>query len=134
MVDSGEARTAVRKVAVTHAGGRRYISRGSASATTSTPSSAPPGRRRGAGPREGARHPRAVLGGAAPRRCPGFVEGTLLAAYEYRAYKSADDDGPRLEELIVSAHHDIAAEVERRAVVAEAANAIATCRTRRPTR
>ena len=47
----------------------------------------------------------------------------MLAAYEYRAYKTGDDDGPQLEELIVSAHHDVAADVERAAVAAEAANA-----------
>ena len=54
---------------------------------------------------------------------PGFVEGTVLAAYEYRAFKTEADDGPRLEELIVSAHHDTSAEVERAAAAAEAANA-----------
>ena len=37
----------------------------------------------------------------------------MLAAYEYRAFKTEADDGPQLEELIVSAHHDTSAEVER---------------------
>ena len=63
----------------------------------------------------------------------GFVEGTVLAAYEFREYKTGDDDGPRLEELVVSAHHDTTAEVERAAVVAEAANAARDLRTGRPT-
>ena len=44
---------------------------------------------------------------------PGFVEGTVLAAYEYRVFKTEADDAPKLDELIVSAHHDTTAEVER---------------------
>ena len=54
---------------------------------------------------------------------PGFVEGTVLAAYEYRAFKAPDDDAPRLEELVVSAHHDTSVEVGEAAIAAEAANA-----------
>jgi leucyl aminopeptidase len=53
----------------------------------------------------------------------GFVEGTLLAAYSYRAYKSKPDDDTQLEELALSAHHDVSPAVERAAVIARAANA-----------
>jgi leucyl aminopeptidase len=53
----------------------------------------------------------------------GFVEGSLLAAYSYRAYKSRPDDDALLEELALSAHHDVSAAVERAAVIARAANA-----------
>ena len=123
LVDTGEARTALRKVAVAHAGGRRYVLAG-------------------LGKRDDFDDERARVAAAAvaarakelgtkalcwevphhvePR---GFVEGTLLAAYEYRVHKSEDDDGARLDELVVSAHHDTSAEVERAAVATEAANA-----------
>src|SRR5918999_435177 len=123
MVDSGEARTDLRKVAVAHAGGRRYVLAGLG--------------KREEFDAERARVAAAAVAGRArelstrtlcweiPHHvdAPGFVEGTVLAAYEYRAHKTADDDGPRIEELVVSAHHDTAAEVEHAAAAAEAANA-----------
>ena len=52
-----------------------------------------------------------------------LVEGTLLAAYRFTRYKKADDD-PVLEALTISAHHDVAEAVERGRVVAEAANVV----------
>src|SRR5918992_4583140 len=124
LVDSGEARTGLRKVAVAHAGGRRYVLAGL-------------GRR----DEFDAERARAAAAAVAKRArelgtsalcwevphhvdAPGFVEGTLLAAYDFRAYKSGgDDDAPRLEELIVSAHHDTSEEVHVATVAAEAANA-----------
>jgi leucyl aminopeptidase len=124
LVDSGEARTGLRKVAVAHAGGRRYVLAGLG--------------KRDEFDAERARVAAAAVAGRAKelgtrRLCwevphhveaPGFVEGTLLAAYEYREHKTGgDDDDPRLEELIVSAHHDTSAEVERATVATEAANA-----------
>jgi leucyl aminopeptidase len=123
MVDSGEARPGLRKVAVTHAGGRRYVLAGLGkrddfdAERARVAAAAVAGRARELGTR--------ALCWEVPHHveAPGFVEGTLLAAYEYRAHKSEADDGPRIEELIVSAHHDIAAEVERATVAAEAANA-----------
>ena len=67
LVDSGEAKPGLRKLAVTHAGGSATSWSGSASATTSTPSApaSPPPRRR---PRARARRALAVLGAAPPRR------------------------------------------------------------------
>jgi leucyl aminopeptidase len=123
LVDSGEARTGLRKVAVAHAGGRRYVLAGLG--------------RRDDFDDERARVAAAAVAGrardlATRRLCwevphhvdaPGFVEGTLLAAYEYRPHKTDDDDDPRIEELVVSAHHDTSAEVERAAVATQAANA-----------
>jgi leucyl aminopeptidase len=122
LVDSGEARTGLRKVAVAHAGGRRYVlaglgkrdefdaerARAAAAAVT--------GRARELGTK--------ALCWEVPHHVEpaGFVEGTLLAAYEYRAHKS-EDDGRRIEELVVSAHHDTSAEVERATIATEAANA-----------
>jgi leucyl aminopeptidase len=123
MVDSGEARPGPRKVAVTHAGGRRYILAGLGkrddfdAERARIAAAAVAGRARELGTR--------VLCWEVPHHvdAPGFVEGTLLAAYEYRAHKSEDDDDPRIDELIVSAHHDLSAEVERATVATEAANA-----------
>ncbi|MGH2944941.1 MAG: leucyl aminopeptidase family protein [Solirubrobacteraceae bacterium] len=123
LVDSGEARAKLRKVAVAHAGGRRYVLAGLGkreefdAERARIAAAAVAGRVQELGAR--------VLCWEVPHHvdAPGFVEGTVLAAYEYRAYKSGDDDGPRLEELVVSAHHDTGEEVERAAVAAEAANA-----------
>jgi leucyl aminopeptidase len=123
MVDSGEARAKLRKVAVAHAAGRRYLLVGLGKRDEFDDERARVGAAVAVGrARElGARS----LCWEVPHHvgAPGFVEGTVLAAYEYRAYKSGDDDGPRLEELVVSAHHDTSADVDRAAVVAAAANA-----------
>ncbi len=123
LVDAGEARSGLRKVAVAHAGGRRYVLAGLGkrddfdAERARLAATAVAGRAKELGTR--------VLCWELPHHveAPGFVEGTVLAAYEYRAFKSADDNGPQIEELIVSAHHDVAADVERAGVAAEAANA-----------
>jgi leucyl aminopeptidase len=123
LVDSGEARTGLRKVAVAHAGGRRYVLAGLGkrdefdAERARIAAAAVAGRAKELGTR--------VLCWEVPHHvdAPGFVEGTVLAAYEYRPYKTSDDDGARIEELIVSAHHDTGAVVERAAAAAEAANA-----------
>ena len=52
-----------------------------------------------------------------------FVEGTLLAAYRFDRYKARRRTSRRVEELIVSAHHDVSGPVGRGRVVAEAVNA-----------
>ncbi len=91
---------------------------------------------------ERARVAAAVAAGRAPAssararcagRCPttstgghvaALVEGTLLAAYAYRAYKTGgDDDAGRLDTLLVSAHDDVGDAVHAAHVGAEAANA-----------
>jgi leucyl aminopeptidase len=52
-----------------------------------------------------------------------FVEGTLLGAYRFEAFKTpADEPDPALERLIVSDHSDRSAPVARAVVVAEAQN------------
>jgi len=55
----------------------------------------------------------------------GLVDGTLLAAYRFRAFKSGDDDagGEGLDEVVLSAHHDVSAPVARAATLAAAVNA-----------
>ncbi len=123
LVDSGEARTGLRKVGVTHAGGRRYILAGLGkradfdSERARVAAAAVVGRAQELGTK--------ALCWEIPHHveAPGFVEGTLLAAYDFRAYKSDAEDGPKLEQLFVSAHHDVGAEVERAKVAGEAANA-----------
>jgi leucyl aminopeptidase len=120
LVDAGEARTGFKKLALAHGEGRRWILVGLGS--------------RDELDLERARIAAAVAYGRAkelgakslcwelPHKVPddtaaALVEGTLMAAYEFTAYKKAE---ARLEELIVSAHHDVAEPVERAAVVAEA--------------
>ena len=108
LVDSGEAKRGLRKLAVTHAEGRRYIVAGL-------------GGRNDFGPEEARVVAAAVLGRAkeigAKTLCwevphhvsdahvGGLVEGTLLAAYTYREFKEAKPDG--IEALILSAHHEL---------------------------
>jgi leucyl aminopeptidase len=54
----------------------------------------------------------------------GLVEGTLLAGYRFDRCKSSNGGNERgVEELVLSAHHDVAAPVDRALVVAEAVNA-----------
>jgi leucyl aminopeptidase len=123
LVDSGEARSGLRKLAVAHAGGHRYVLVGLGerdefdAERARAAAAAVAGRARELGTR--------TLCWEIPHHvdAPGFVEGTVLAAYEYRAFKTGNDDDPRIEELVVSAHHETGPEVERAAVAAEAANA-----------
>jgi leucyl aminopeptidase len=127
LVDAGEAREKPRSVAVAHAGGKRYLLVGL-----------------GARDEFGAEQARVAAATAVARarelgtvtlcwelphhvedaHAAGLVEGTVLAAYRYSAYKSdADEDAPALQELVVSAHHDVATPVGVAAVTAEAVNA-----------
>src|SRR5215212_4214083 len=92
LVDSGEAKPGLRKLAVAHAGGKRYIlvglgKRDSFDAERArVAAAAVVGRAKELGTR--------VLCWELPHHteAPGFVEGTLLAAYDYRAFKSGGDD------------------------------------------
>jgi leucyl aminopeptidase len=123
LVDSGEARPALRRVATAHAGGRRYVLAGLGrrdefdAERARVAAAAVVGRARELGTRALCWEVPHHVGAA------GFVEGTVLAAYEYRAHKSGAGEDPALDELIVSAHHDTGDEVGHAAVVAEAANA-----------
>jgi len=122
LVDAGEAKGGLRKLAVAHAGERRYVLVGLGrrddfdAERARVAAAAVAGRAKELGTR--------VLCWELPHHTEptGFVEGTVLAAYEYRAYKSKSDDDGRIEELIVSAHEDIADAVARAAAAADAAN------------
>jgi leucyl aminopeptidase len=125
LVESGEARSKFRSLTHTHAAGRRWIllgcgardefdgERARVAAATAL------GRAQELGA--------TVLCWELPHKvddavAEALVEGTLLTAYRYTAYKSEPGDDRAPETLIVSAHHDIAAPVERGRVVGEAAN------------
>jgi leucyl aminopeptidase len=127
LLESGEARRSFRKLAVAHADGKRWILVGL-------------GKRDGfdaerARVAAGVAHGRAAELGTStlcwevPHHVgdevvAGLVEGTLLAAYRFDRYKGDDGgDDRRVRELLVSAHHDVAAPVRRAAVLAEAQNA-----------
>ena len=129
LVDSGEARPALRKVALAHADGKRWVLAGLGKRDDFTPerarvaAAAVVARARELGTTslcwELPHH-------SSDAHAAALVEGTLLAAYEYRVYKSGagdDEDPTRLGELIVSAHHDVSGAVEAGRVAAEAANA-----------
>jgi leucyl aminopeptidase len=126
LVAAGEARPAPGALAVTHAEGRRWIVAGLGPRDEWAPERA----------REvaAAVHARARELGArhlcweAPHRSDdatvaALVQGTLLHAYAFDAYKRPPaEPRPALERLTVSAHHDVAAVVARAGVVTRAQN------------
>src|SRR5256714_13275129 len=126
LVDSGEAKPALRKLAVVHVDGRRVILAGL-------------GRRDGLGP-ERARVAAAVAAGrarelgarslswAAPsddeRVAGALVEGTLLALYRFDRFKSGDDsDDEAVESLEIASGGELARAVARARIVTDAQNA-----------
>ena len=128
LVDSGEARPAYRKLAVAHADGRRFILAGLGAREDFDPER---GRVVAAGVLSRARElGTRTLAWELPHHvedahAAALVEGTVLAAYEDRRFKSraGDDDAPELAALVISAHHDVSEPVEQAAVIAAAVNA-----------
>jgi leucyl aminopeptidase len=127
LLDSGEARRAFKRLAVTHAAGRRWIIAGLGE--------------RGAFDAERARAVAALAHGRArelgavtlcwevPHHVAdpivaGIVEGTLLHAYRFDRYKptSDPDESRSVDTLLLSAHHDVSEPAEVAAVIAEAQN------------
>lgn len=131
LLATGEAKRSFKTLALTHADGKRWLLAG-------------------LGKREDFDSERArVLAALAARRAGelsatclcwelphhvgddvagAIVEGTVLAAFRFEQYKSQperEEDRPPapLAELIISAHHDVAAAVGRAATVADAVNA-----------
>ena len=124
LLESGEARREASSLAVLHAGGRRYIVVGLGE--------------RDDFDGEGARAVAAAAHGRArdlaastlcwevphhvgPEVVAGLVEGTLLHAYRFDGYKKSKRSR-QVENLIVSAHHDISADVGRAVIVTTAQN------------
>jgi leucyl aminopeptidase len=133
LVASGEARSAVAALAVAHGGGKRWILVGLGERDAfdaergRVVAAAVAGRARELGTR--------VLAWELPHKVgddvPGaLVEGTLLAAYRFERYKRpADADGDAdarvaLEELVISAHHDVADAVEAGRILGAAQNRV----------
>jgi leucyl aminopeptidase len=127
LLASGEARTSPRHLALAHAAGRRWIlvGLGAREAFDSERARLAAHAVRVRAAELGARalcwevphHVRGEVVG-------GLVEGTLLSAYRFDRFKAADDDpAPRLESLVVSAHHDVGPEVARAELLAAAQNA-----------
>src|SRR5918999_5707660 len=125
LVESGEARSEFRALTHAHAAGRRWIliglgsrddfdsERARIAAATAL------GRARELGAR--------TLCWELPHKVPdavaaALVEGTLLAAYRFREFKSEPGEDRAPEALIVSAHHDVAAAVAAGRAGAQAAN------------
>jgi leucyl aminopeptidase len=125
LVDSGEAKPGLRKLAVTHARGRRYILAGLGRRDEFDAERA---RVAAASVVNRARELGAVsLCWDLPHHVDdpiagGFVEGTLLAAYEYTTHKSEPPEDRRLDQLALSAHHDVSGPVDRAALIAAAVN------------
>src|SRR3954449_4702248 len=127
LLDSGEAKAAFKHLAVAHADGKRWLlvglgerdafgaERARVAAATAHKRVAELGTR--------------VLCWELPHHvgddvAGALVEGTVLAAYRFDRYKEPPDEPPlALDDLIVSAHHDVSPAVDPAAVVADAVNA-----------
>lgn len=129
LVDAGEASAKPRSLAVAHAAGKRWVLVGLGARAAldaeglRLAAAVAHGRAKGLGAR--------VLCWELPHKARehsparAVVEGTLMAAYEFRAFKSegGENGDAGLEELIVSDHADQADAVARAVAVAEAVNA-----------
>ena len=127
LLEAGEARTSFKHLALHHADGRRWLLVGLGARDrfdaerARVAAAAVHGRARELGTR--------VLCWELPHHVPddvaaALVEGTILAGYRFDRYRAPSDDDParELDELIVSAHHDVADAVRRGAVGADAQN------------
>jgi len=126
LLDSGEARPTFKHLALHHGEGKRWLLVGLGSRDAFDP--------------ERARVAAAVTHGRArelgagtlcwelPHHVPdevaaALVEGTILAGYRFDRYRARPDDEPVvLDEVVVSAHHDVADAVHRGAIGARAQN------------
>ena len=52
----------------------------------------------------------------------GLISGTVLAGYRFTRFRPAPAGETPLQRLIISAHHDVAAETRRAAIIAAAQN------------
>jgi leucyl aminopeptidase len=124
LLDSGEARSSFKRIALIHADHRRFLIAGLGDRARFDPERA---RLAAALAHRRARElgtrtlcwelPHHVGDGIVA----GLVEGTLLHAYRFERYQ-ADHETPRLERLIVSAHHDVGGAAHVAAVTVTAQN------------
>ena len=129
LVDSGEASRGFRKLALTHADGKRWLIAGLGKRDEFDPERARivaggvVGRARELGTRSLCWElPHHVADADAGRVRRGHA-ARRLRVHAFKSRGDEDDDGRQLAELIVSAHHDVAGPVETGRVVGEAANA-----------
>src|SRR5215212_4492173 len=125
LVESGEARSKFRALTHTHAAGRRWILIGCGARDdfdgerARVAAAVALSRAQELGARLLCWElPHKVDDGVAAA----LVEGTLLAAYRYTAYKSEPGEERAPQVLVVSAHHDVGGPVDRGRAVGEAAN------------
>jgi leucyl aminopeptidase len=126
LVDAGEARSTFRHLALHHGEGKRWLLVGLGKRDDFDPerarvaAAAVHGRARELGTRR--------LCWELPHHVPdevaaALVEGTILAGYRFDRYRARpDDEQVVLDEVVVSAHHDVGEAVHRGAVGARAQN------------
>ncbi|MEA2137816.1 MAG: leucyl aminopeptidase, partial [Solirubrobacteraceae bacterium] len=127
LVDSGEAKSAHRHLAVAHAGGKRWILVGLGSRDEldgermRIAAGCALARARELGAR---RLCWELPHNGGPRLAAAVVEGTLLCAYRYVRFKAPpQEERVELDALIVCAHDDVAEAVREASIVARAVNA-----------
>jgi leucyl aminopeptidase len=128
LLESGEARTGFRKLALIHADGRRWIVAGLGKREDFDPERARIaaarvlGRARELGARSLCWELPHKLSDA---HASALVDGTVMGGYDFTLFKSGadeDDDSGELDELIVSAHHDVSEAVGHGLIVGESVN------------
>ncbi|MDX6375830.1 MAG: leucyl aminopeptidase, partial [Gaiellaceae bacterium] len=126
LVAAGEAKAKHRHLAVTHAGGKRWVLVGLGKRAeldgekVRVAAAAALGRARDAGARR--------LCWEVPHKvgdeiAAAIVEGTMLTGYRFDRFKSKPPEDGGLEALVVSAHDDLSDVVAEAAIVARAVNA-----------
>jgi leucyl aminopeptidase len=127
LVDSGEAKSSHRHLAVAHAAGKRWILVGLGARTEldgermRIAAACALGRARDLGTR---RLCWELPHGVGPQIAAAIVEGTLLCAYRYVRFKAPPkEERTDVDALIVSAHDDVSEAVREAAIVAGAVNA-----------
>jgi leucyl aminopeptidase len=126
LLESGEARTSFKHLALHHADGKRWLVVGLGRRDAFDPerarvaASTVHGRARELGTR--------ALCWELPHHVPddvaaALVEGTILAGYRFERYRARPEEEPReVQEVVVSSHHDVAEAVHRGAIGANAQN------------
>jgi leucyl aminopeptidase len=129
LVDAGEAKAKARSLAVARVAGKRWIlvGLGSRDALDAEAIRVAAAVAHGRAKELGAKRVCWELPHKAREHHPAraVVEGTLMAAYAFRAFKKGKDEdhGGGIEELLISDHEDRSAAVARAVVVTEAVNA-----------
>ena len=127
LVTAGEAKAKHRHLAVTHAGGKRWVLVGLGKRDeldgerVRVAAASALGRVRELGARRLCWEVPHKVG---PQIAAAIVEGTLLAAYRFDRFKSkTPDEAAGLQALVISAHDDLAEVVAEAQIVARAVNA-----------